>query len=454
MKKVPKILISGILILGLLLIQTLISFTLKFTAWPEMVAYPYLLSRGYHFYGDIIQPYTPLLPYALLAVGKLVGISVGLLRLFTIASIIGADIIFWLCARLFVKRNAALVGLLSYILLQWLWDANELWFDLFLIPFSLTALYGLLIYVRNHKIKYLLIAAVSLSLAVLVKQTAIWWAILIIFYLWQKREWRALKLFSTIFLVPLIVIFAIFWNQGIWYWAIVYPFTQATRLPGYVSLITFNQLPRVLLLVSPLFLMGLFRKQLIIFYWGIAALLFTFPRFDYFHLQAGAPLIILSGLVLFQHRSKVRFIQFVILAYLCILIILTGRYALKNQGQPVRFFEPEVISTAQKLANQLPHNQEIFFYNTPSQYFVSAQLLPLKPWADTFPWYLEIPGLQQQIIDRLEEHDLVVEQNFIEGGSYALGAYRPQDIQAYLNSHYVEETRLDSLRILKRKVNR
>ena len=54
-----KILLKNWQLLILLIFHLLLVKVTQFVAWPEMLIYPYLLSRGFSFYGDIIQPYMP-----------------------------------------------------------------------------------------------------------------------------------------------------------------------------------------------------------------------------------------------------------------------------------------------------------------------------------------------------------------------------------------------------------
>src|SRR3989344_1901426 len=73
-----KISIVSIEICGLvaiLLVHLLLLINTKFTLWPEMVVYPYLLNNGFILYRDIINPYPPLFTGFLTIFARIFGYS-------------------------------------------------------------------------------------------------------------------------------------------------------------------------------------------------------------------------------------------------------------------------------------------------------------------------------------------------------------------------------------------
>ena len=122
-----------------------------------------------------------------------------------------------------------------------------------------------------------------------------------------------------------------------------------------------------------------------------------------------------------------------------------------NWQKPVRFFDRQTQVTARKLSQKIPVEETVFFYNTPAQYFVLADLLPSKPWADTFPWYLEVVGMQKTINKSLTAVNYVVISPSIPGDKYALGAYQPQEITAYVNQNFQLRDEVEVIQILMRK---
>src|SRR3989344_7931037 len=108
-----------------------------FTAWPEMLLWPYLILNNWLPYKDIAIAHTPLLLGFLAAYFKLAGIGVIQLKLFTWILILLTDyLLFWVVKRLW-SRLVAYLSLIAYILLQTFYEVNGLWFDLALTPLAL-----------------------------------------------------------------------------------------------------------------------------------------------------------------------------------------------------------------------------------------------------------------------------------------------------------------------------
>ena len=77
MKIYWKLILAGILVVHLFLL-----IYLKFTAWPEMTLWPYLITKGWLPYQDIAIAHTPLMIGLLAIVYKIFG--VGILQLKTL----------------------------------------------------------------------------------------------------------------------------------------------------------------------------------------------------------------------------------------------------------------------------------------------------------------------------------------------------------------------------------
>ena len=127
-------------LLILLGIHFFLLFNLKFTAWPEMLSYPYLRNNGYLLYKDMIHPYPPVLTMALSIVFKLFGYKLIILKVFTWLVILANDILIFLIARKLTKKDVfALLSLGLYVLIQPFLEGNQLWFDLAITPFILAS---------------------------------------------------------------------------------------------------------------------------------------------------------------------------------------------------------------------------------------------------------------------------------------------------------------------------
>ena len=122
------------------------------------------------------------------------------------------------------------------------------------------------------------------------------------------------------------------------------------------------------------------------------------------------------------------------------------KYFIREWFLPDRFVEPEFISQVQKLKTVIPEKTTVFMYNVTSNYFVMAKILPSKPWVDTFPWYLEIPGIQEKIINDLDKDNVnyVLYAPFEQGGKYELGRYKPAIIDNYIWKKFRLKEKIDA----------
>ncbi|HCM37659.1 MAG: hypothetical protein UV61_C0002G0212 [Candidatus Gottesmanbacteria bacterium GW2011_GWB1_43_11] len=434
--------------IGFSLLQILISFNLKFTAWPEMLAYPYLLKNGYRLYTDIINPYPPLLPVILMELGQWWGTTVGMLRLVTLSVILISDLSFWWLSRKYFTRFVSFILVVIFSWLQWVFDANGLWFDLVVVPFAIWAFAYFYEFRKAQKIRNILAAALLLGLGFIVKQTTIWWVGLIFLYLMSQKKYQTGIFFLLVVSLPYFVLLLFFPVRPLIFWTLTYPFFIASRMPGYVLLPSFKQLGLLVILLLPTVWLLRKKETRFLSWWTLSGLGFGYPRFDFFHLQAMLPFLILGAGLVCTSLKKMRWLAVI---YIIFILGLTIKFLSHNWQKPVRFFDRQTQVTARKLSQKIPVEETVFFYNTPAQYFVLADLLPSKPWADTFPWYLEVVGMQKTINKSLTAVNYVVISPSIPGDKYALGAYQPQEITAYVNQNFQLRDEVEVIQILMRK---
>ena len=355
---------------------------LRFTAWPEMILYPWLQSQGFKLYQDIINPYTPGLLLTLFAWFKLVGFSLLNLKLLTWLTIIVIDLL--------IFSIAGLPALIFFILLQPIFDGNGLWFDLFLAPILLLA--------------YKYRSPFFISLAFFIKQSAIY-----LFILFFKKLPRLI--FFTLFFA--FIFGLIFYFQDILkdhlFWSYQYPFFKLPFLSDHKDWGSLN-----------LWLLGLFPFVLLFVYrfwktkklnwlldkkdpapWVLLTFLFVFPRFELFHLQPALAFLALFFAKIKNSLKKTHTIYYIL--YTIYVVLVWTRQVQKDWHQPIRFFEPKILQTTTQIKTKT-NDQSIFLYQAPDQlyYLLNNQLN--KPWAAQFSWYLSVPQLSQRIIDSLDQN--------------------------------------------------
>ncbi|MEK7166090.1 MAG: glycosyltransferase family 39 protein, partial [Patescibacteria group bacterium] len=309
-------------------IHVFLLFNFKFTDWPEMLAYPYLLSRGFHFYGEIVHPYLPLLPYIILGMAYITGFSVLTLQLVTSFVIIVSDILLWKIAREWFSEKSAILTVIIYALISLAFDINGLWFDVFLVPFLISAWYLYWHYLRSNCTKFLYWSGFILGFSFLIKQTSVVYVVIIVAYELYRKTFKPAFFTTLIFTLPLLGVLVIFPFAEVWQWGIVFPLTAIGQMPGYIQYPTIRQLFIILIFLSPTLIWHNLRDSRIrlLGVWFIASLLFLFPRFDYFHLQPLIPFFTLGSMLVFTKIKKPTFMYLSAIVYL----VIVGSWSIKR----------------------------------------------------------------------------------------------------------------------------
>src|SRR5258708_1235866 len=222
-------------VIALLGLHLLILSQLQFTAWPEMVSFPYLINHGFITYKDMVHAYPPLLVNTLAVLFRIFGYKLIVLKTFGWTTILISDLlVFLIIQNLTKKQILALLGLLVYVILQPVLEGNMVWPDLFIVPFLL------LMFLFLIKKKYFF-AGIAIGLAILTKQTGVFFLGLGgIYILFQERKVKFLiNYILGISLLILPFLFTLFYQnsfQEFWKWTILYPGKYWTKFPGYVQL--------------------------------------------------------------------------------------------------------------------------------------------------------------------------------------------------------------------------
>lgn len=408
------ILITGLLVHLLLLIN------LRFEAWPEMLIYPYLLNHGFKLYQDIINPYPLLFTYFLAGFFSIVKLSVFHLQLLTWIIITTIDVLIFFIASKLYGTKSAIIALIFFIIFQPLLDGNGLWYDLALTPLLLLAFYFR--------------SPLWLSLSFFVKQSVIW-----LFPLFW-RQWKKLTfVLAVLFFITLIP----FISQGnindylFWPWR--FAFTIFPSMPGHKDFGSWQLWLIALMPFAPL----VFLKKNTPFLWTILSFLFIFPRFGLFHLQ---PALAFASLSLASSLQSIKFKRHLVLVtcYLLLVALVWLRQIKLFWHQPPRFFEPDILAAADKLKTLTDPHQPIFMLNAPDQLLFLSNRLPTKPWATTFPWYLELPGMQNRLIQSIKDKQdqAVLFGAYQNQGQFIPGSYRPSQLNQFVQQNFPNRTQL------------
>ena len=427
-----------LVILILLGIHLFLLINLKFTAWPEMLSYPYLRNNGYLLYKDMIHPYPPVLAMALSIVYKLFGYKLIALKVFTWLIILANDILIFLISKKLTKSfKFSVLSLAFYVTIQPFLEGNQLWFDLAIVPTVLFSTYYLL------QKKYFW-SGLFLGAAILTKQTAGLYLIFGMAYIACKE-----KNFKKVleFVIGPIILFAILIVRlitegailGFFNWTLIYPLTLFSKFQGYVQMaLSGHQWLILVLLVIPVIPVLFIRKFSLITFYLLLSFIMIYPRFSFFHFQPGLAFIAIFYGVFF---SRVRFFYMLHATYYILLFVLICLPVLKTDWQKeARFWGNEEIKTAGIISQKTNPKDLIYLLGPQSGLYVFSGRLPPKPWTDNYIWYLEIPGIQEGIIKRWKGNkpEIVFTNNIQAGNWYDLGTYGPQKIVDWIRNEKIE----------------
>ncbi len=457
------------IILPLLLIHLLVLTFLGFTAWPEMTLWPYLVLKGWLPYRDIAVAHNPLLIFGLAGFYKIFGLSLLSLKIFSWLVILLTDVLVYVTANKLTKNyGMALLSLAFYILWQPFFEGNGLWFDLALAPIALLIFYSLWV-------KKFFWSGIFLGLAILIKQTAVWFIVPLIGQIWLMGLINKKNLTKLVMggVLPLLGLVAYLFFTGtladFYFWAVKFGIFYLPKAPGQVLLPTIKQILALAvpfgLLLPAIFLQKERKLILVLLVWFLFASLGVYPRWSLFHFQPALPfLVIISGLVLwqsyagspkiFEERKGIFFVphknflgdlsvalQLIFLAIIMIgTVYFQARFYRLNWGQGDRFFEKETLFMAQWLKENTRPGQKIFIFNSWDNLYALSDTLPAtRPWVPILPWYLEYPGIQEKMVADLEKNKpkLIVFEPYKATG---LGSYTPLQIEKSMKENYTLET--------------
>ncbi|OGD91423.1 hypothetical protein A3D81_01330 [Candidatus Curtissbacteria bacterium RIFCSPHIGHO2_02_FULL_40_17] len=462
-----KISIVGVGICGLVAIHLILLINTRFTLWPEMVVYPYLLNNGFVLYKDIINPYMPAFTYALSIFARFFGYEPVPYQILTWLAVVIIDLLIFLTARSVTgKISKALIATAFFIILSIPFSVNGLWFDLVQTPLILLSVYYFWRFSKDKRLVNLLfLSAIFITFAFFIKQQVAWliiWFLIVSFLNFRRKALTIISknlkiIFPALVIFLLHILFFMINNllSDFLYWTIYFPYVLSSSLPGYLLLPSFRQILTILVLFFLFTPLIFTKKQGQKFFVLTAAvlLLFAYPRFDYFHL---IPALAVLSLALPKNVELIKTSnqKLVIFAVsFMLLLAFTARYFQRNWTGEIRFFEKEIFESAQIIQKINPGPDPIYVQNGPDQILPFAKKLPPKPWVDEFPWYLESSSQQQKIVEglRRQNPEFVVFKPYLEEGMYELGTYKPELIASYIEDNYKDFVQIsDSLWLKKR----
>lgn len=363
---------------------------INFTAWPEMLAWPYLILNGWLPYKDIAIAHNPLLIAVLALFYKMFGVGILQLKLFTWILIFLNSFLTYFVTNKFWNKNKAILASILYLLLCIIYEGNGLWFDLALVPFAL------LLYYLVKTQKYVL-AGIVFALGFFTKQTFIYFLIpLLLSEIKDKktlltRSEKFLKGSVVIGILFLLIMFVFGIADDFYLWAIKFGIFYLPGAEGQVLIPTLKQL---IFSIAP-FLVLFFNFTLLP--WILAGIAGIYPRFELFHFQPALPFLAIAVSNIIFSKQKI-LIKSIIVVFIFAFLFL----GLKRQiGTNTRFLEPEVIKITDEI-NKVGA-KDIYIINYWDNIYALTGTVPAtKPLIPYIPWYLNYQNNKELIINDLK----------------------------------------------------
>lgn len=436
-----------LLLIGVVLAHLFLLLRLKFTAWPEMLLWPYLMIHGLLPYRDIAIAHTPNLLIGLSFFYKIFGVGILQLKIYTWNLIIFTDILlFWIINKLWSKK-VAIVTVLTFAFWQLFYDGNGLWFDLMITPLAVFTFFLL------EKKKYFW-AGVFWILMFFTKQTAIWFLIPIIFSLKKYKEF----IFGAVSTFIIYILAIWIWGNlpNFYEWAIHFGIFVLPRSQGQIQI---PNLKNMLVAVFPFsifipYILKRKTKAVGLVLWSIAGGMAAYPRFEFFHFQPALPFLALASAVVFNDLNRAnKLLKMFITFYLVGSIYLFANFFMRNYQEGTRFFETDVSDVVSYVKNNTEPGDKIFVMNWWDNIYPLTGTLPVTtPWVPQLSWYQEIPGVQEKEVADIKDSKpkLILIQNYSELG---LNSYKPQTVFDYVMANFKLKEKIDGIDVLIPKYN-
>ncbi|MBL7036663.1 glycosyltransferase family 39 protein [Candidatus Microgenomates bacterium] len=441
-----------LLLISLIGVHVLILSSLQFTAWPEMLSFPYMINNGFTIYKDFHHVYQPLLTFILLGVYKIFGFNLLTLKFFTFTLIVLIDLMIFLNLKKLTKKNLLSLSVLAlYVFLQPIFDGNMLWYDVAVILPILVSVY----FLKSN----LFMSGLFVAISFLVKQQAVLIGLpMFIYLLVTKTKKKDVLSFIYGCALPVLVLATMLQAAKLFpdylFWTFEFPLLHLPKIPGYAILPNSREI-KIFAVVAATLLAGfaLNYKKLnedpvkVKFYLLLSILFFlvlsAFPRFSLFHLQpALAVFVILLG-VLMSFNRKFFIVLIIPIFFLWKNVLVSSNFEDRFYGAGEKQFASELKSRS--------IGEKVYLLGPNSVEYVMSGTIPPKPWIENYVWHFEIPGVQEKMIDgwKIDPPIYIYWSKPKSGNWHDLATYQPQKIVKYINTNYIKIDEIDNVEIWK-----
>ncbi|MFZ5535375.1 MAG: ArnT family glycosyltransferase [Patescibacteria group bacterium] len=429
-------------------------FHTTFVDWPEMLVYPWFLSKGMLYYRDVVLAYVPGSYYLLHGLYSLLGYSPGSERAIAYGFILLTDWLVYVVSRKVTKSGLmGIIALFFFVLWQPIFSGNTIWYETILAPLYLLTYLLLLGYIERPRLSRVLLVGAILGIATLIKQTAIWPLAFICLFIWLTGKEKRSSFFHAVAIGAVTVVMqGISWGYfalqgaGVEYGFWVFGFLGF--LSGQSSMYALAPPRSDLTLIAPalipfaaLILSPMKKERLLLIVFTVAVLLAGLPRWGLHRLQPMLAFIAvgLSFLGAVDYHKKNTRIVLLVFA-ICLTILGSWRsfrvfVTLRDPMQPT-FFTAKYESLVSYLDDHAPGSLYVLG-NYDYVYFGRNETPVVLPWVPLFPWNGKVPGMEDRLIRSLEaaKPEYILYAPFHPPNKYYDG-YAPEALFLYVSAKY------------------
>jgi len=435
----------------------------KFTAWPEMLLWPYLMIKGWLPYKDIAIAHNPLMLLELSFFYKIFGVGVNQLKIFTWIVILTFNLLIFIVTKRIWNKKIALFSVIFYSIWMFFYEGNGLWFDLYM---GILAFSSFCFALRKNWF----LTGFFWALAFLSKQTAFWFLIPISYTAITEREtFKSLKdkilKFTygsiVVFVVFLIFIYSADIMPDFFNWAVKFGIFTLPKLKGQIQFPDFKNIivsffPFIIFLY--MFFNTLSRQKykksniVNLFLWSFAGVLGTFPRFELFHFQPAVPyLAIATSIAISNLNFRTFSYRLFLIFYFSTSFYLVFSSLHRNYGKETRFYDREVLKVVEYIKNNTIYDEKIFVLNWWDSIYALTNTMPAsRPWVPQLAWYQELPGIEEKEVNSIEKNKpkLILLYPYTDFG---LSSFVPQKLYHYVQENYKLKDKVGNLEVLEPK---
>lgn len=445
---------EAVMVLSALGIHLWYLFHTTFVDWPEMLLFPWFLTKNLVYYRDVAIAYAPGANYLLHTLYLLLGYSVASEKVIAYVFILLTDIMVYFCAKTLVRsRVAGGLALFFFVLWQPIYSGNTLWYETMLAPLYLAVYMLTLKYMEKPRLSTILGVGLMLAVATLVKQTAVWAVVAVCLFVWicaakKKAGFIHAVWIGSVVVAANLLVWAYFAalgagsQYGFWVFQSLVTFSRSSSL--YALAPSRSEIALIIPSLIPFVVLVLFRqtKQVWLLIALTVVLFFSgLPRWALHRLQPMlVGLSISFGLMYPLIVSRKRLT--VLVGYAAILLVLAGSWrsyrvftTLRDPMQP-QFFDARYRELLSYVQANAPG--PIFVLgNYYHLYFGLNERPAVLPWVPLFPVNAQIPGIQKRLVDSLETNQVpyILYIPFHPQSGYYDG-YMPEELFLYVRSKY------------------